>query len=122
VTYTEDCIVVACDILLCIDCVQKLNAIQELQALQAILSFFMKQNSDACRQLVFNMMFGTLTENEVRLSLLSKLVSMSVGVQNSALLNSSAVWMQVILACLCQNYKKMFAVDNSFHIFFKLCN
>jgi len=63
--------------------------------LETILLFFTKQNSDSCRQYVFNMLFGTSTENESRLSLLSKLISMSVGVQNSAVLNSTAVWMQV---------------------------
>ena len=63
--------------------------------LETMLLFFTKQNSDACRQYVFNVLFGSLTENESRLSLLSKLVSMSVGVQNSAVLNSTAVWMQV---------------------------
>jgi len=72
-----------------------LNAIQELQILEIILSFFSKQNSDTCRQTVFNLLFGTLMENESKMSLLSKLVSMSVSVQNSAVLNSAAVWMQV---------------------------
>ena len=62
-----------------------------------MLLFFSKQDSDACRQTVFNMLFGTLTENECKFSLLSKLVSMSVSVQNSAVLNSAAVWMQVII-------------------------
>jgi len=75
--------------------VQKLNAIQELQVLEIILSFFSKQNSEACRQAVFNMLFGTSAESECKMSLLSKLVSMSVSVQNSAILNSAAVWMQV---------------------------
>jgi len=72
-----------------------LNAVQELQVLEIILLFFTKQNSDACRQSVFNLLFGTSTDNECKLSLLSKLVSVSVGVQNSAVLNSTAVWMQV---------------------------
>lgn len=75
-----------------------MNTIQELQVLEIILLFFTKQHSDACRHAVFNLLFGTLTENTCKLSLLSKLVSLSVGVQNSALLGSTAVWMQVIIS------------------------
>jgi len=63
--------------------------------LEIILLFFAKQNNDACRQSMFNLLFGFSTENECKLSLLSKLVSMSVGVHNSAVLNSTAIWMQV---------------------------
>lgn len=73
---------------------KKLNAIQELQVLEIILLFLTKQSSDTCRHTLFNLLFGTLTENECKMSLLSKLVSVSVGVQNTAVLNSTAVWMQ----------------------------
>jgi len=79
-----------------------LNAIQQLQVLEIILSFLTKQSSDKCRHTLFNLLFGasTSTENECKMSLLSKLVSVSVGVQNTAVLNSTAVWMQVTICCL----------------------
>jgi len=76
-----------------------LNAIQELQVLEIILLFLTKQSSDTCRHTLFNLLYGTLTENECKMSLLSKLVSVSVGVQNTAVLNSTAVWMQVRIYC-----------------------
>jgi len=74
-----------------------LNAIQELQVLEIILLFFSKQTSDTCQQAVFNMLFGSSPESECKMSLLSKLVSMSISVQNTAILNSAAVWMQVTI-------------------------
>jgi len=74
-----------------------LNAIQELQVLEIILLFFNKQNSESCQRNVFNMLFGSSTENECKMSLVQKLVSMSISVQNSTVLNSAAVWMQVMV-------------------------
>jgi len=70
-----------------------------LQILEIILLFLTKQSSDTCRYTLFNLLFGTSMENECKLSLLSKLVSVSVGVQNTAVLNSTAVWMQVQMCC-----------------------
>ena len=73
-----------------------MNAIQQLQVLEIILSFLTKQTNE-CRLTLFNLLFGTstLTESECKLSFMSKLVSVSVGVQNTAVLNSTAIWMQV---------------------------
>lgn len=78
-----------------------MNSIQELQVVEIILLFFTKQNGDACQHAVFNLVFGTSAEDEYKLSLLCKLVSLSVGVQNTAVLDSTAVWMQVSFYILC---------------------
>ena len=70
-----------------------------------ILLYFAKQIAETHQHALFNVLFGTSSENECKLSLLSRLVSLSVAVQNSAVLNSTAVWMQVFCVMWCaRNY------------------
>lgn len=76
---------------------QKLNPIQDLQVIEILLKFCSCLSDDAVRHSVFKSLFERVNDNEHHISLLSKLISMAVGVKNVNTLNSAAIWMQVCL-------------------------
>ena len=74
---------------------QKLNAIHELQVLEAIANYFEQgEKSYEVKQFVFSSLFGNHLDDR-KLDLLSKLVSMAVAVRSRPLLDCVAVLMQV---------------------------
>lgn len=73
---------------------RKLNSLQELQLGDVILQFFAQHKDEATRHSLFKAVFSRCCDSEQKVSVLTKVVSMAVGVQNSNLLNSAAVWMQ----------------------------
>lgn len=73
---------------------QKINAVKELQIIEHILQYFTTKGNDVTHQQVFRALFGA-TNDPSRLDMLSKLISMAVGIECGSLLNAAAVWMQV---------------------------
>jgi Domain of unknown function (DUF4507) len=72
-----------------------LNAIQDLQVIEILLKFFGSQPSEPVRHAVLKALFSRASDDERQISLLTKFLSMALGVKNSNVLNSAAVWMQV---------------------------
>ena len=70
---------------------------QKLQVLEIVMSFYRKDDiGDWAQNSVFKAMFnGNLSP--ARTDFLAKLVSMAIGLKNKAILDCSAVWMQVML-------------------------
>lgn len=83
------------DLTLCLFILKKLNSLQELQLGDVILQFFAQHKDESTRHSLFKAVFTRCCDSEQKVSVLTKVVSMAVGVQNSNLLNSAAVWMQV---------------------------
>ena len=74
---------------------QKISGVQQLQVLEIVMSFYQREETnDWAQHYVFKAMFsGNLSP--ARTDFLAKLVSMAIGVKNKAVLDCSAVWMQV---------------------------
>ena len=65
----------------------------KLQVLELVIDYFNKQ-SDGFRNMLFSSLFGGKM-NEHKLTFLSKMVSVALGLKNKALLDCAAQWMQV---------------------------
>jgi hypothetical protein len=72
-----------------------MNAIQDLQITEILLKFFGMQPNEPVRHSVLKILFCRASDDERHISLLTKFLSMAVGVKNSNVLNSAAIWMQV---------------------------
>lgn len=73
---------------------QKLNPIQELKLLDALSGFFCEQKETSFKNTMFLALFSNIPDKG-RSDILAKLISMAVGIENKALLESTALWMQV---------------------------
>ena len=71
-----------------------MTAIQELQAIEALLKYFSpKSNNLFTQQQTFKAVFSGFDAS--KLELLHKLISMSIGLGAGNVLNVAAAWMQV---------------------------
>ncbi|KAM9323522.1 integrator complex subunit 15 [Pholidichthys leucotaenia] len=75
---------------------RRMSALQELQLLEIMCSCFQEQSRDAVRQLMFSALFNLQGNqaDESRMSLLGKLVSMSIAVGRVPILECAATWLQ----------------------------
>ncbi|XP_018417365.1 PREDICTED: uncharacterized protein C7orf26 homolog isoform X2 [Nanorana parkeri] len=92
---------------------KRLGAIQELQLLELLCSYFQEQTKEPVRQVIFNSLFSPQGNkaDEQRMTLLGKLTSMAVAVCRVPVLESAASWLQRSPAVYCVRLAKALVDD-----------
>ena len=91
---------------------QNLTFIEELLVQQILVEFFehgaTSANADELRAAIFSRLFPPNMQMR-RLDFLSRFVSMAISVRGRKVLDAVAVWMQVIVLCSAQVFKRAVA-------------
>ncbi|KAM8961342.1 integrator complex subunit 15 [Pelodytes ibericus] len=94
---------------------KRLSAIQELQLLEILCSYFQEQTKEPVRQVIFSSLFspqGNKADDQ-RMALLGKLTSMAVAVCRVPVLECAASWLQRTPAVYCVRLAKALVDDYS---------
>ncbi|MEE6497288.1 hypothetical protein FKM82_002699 [Ascaphus truei] len=92
---------------------KRLNAMQELQLLEILCSYFQEQGKEPVRQVIFSSLFspqGNKADDQ-RMALLGKLTSMAVAVCRIPVLECAASWLQRTPAVYCVRLAKALVDD-----------
>jgi len=71
---------------------QRLRMVHDLHIINLLLNYF--SSHEKTHHAIFKMLFVNAAGDDIKMSILSKLISLAVGLQNTALLESAAEWMQ----------------------------
>ncbi|KAM4632329.1 integrator complex subunit 15 isoform 2-T4 [Discoglossus pictus] len=92
---------------------KRLNAMQELQLLETLCSYFQEQSKEPVRQVIFSSLFSPQGNkaDDPRMALLGKLTSMAVAVCRVPVLECAASWLQRTPAVYCVRLAKALVDD-----------